>query len=231
MKNAIETLKIGHRGAMGYIAENTLESIQKALDFAVHGIEIDVHLCASGELVVFHDFNLERLSNGKGPISKYTLSELKQLKIGNKFQIPTLEEVLGLINKKCILNIELKGQHTALETCRVIEKYVKLNSWNHSHFLVSSFQKQELEDVYKTNKNIPLAILTKTIINEAIEFAQTIEAKAIHPNYFLLNSKNVTEAQEKGFKVNTWTVNDEQTIKRMKQYGVDAIISDFPDRI
>lgn len=231
MKNAIETLKIGHRGAMGYVAENTLESIQKALDFGVHGIEIDVHLCASGELVVFHDFTLERISNGIGEISKNTLSELKQLKIGNKFQIPTLEEALDLINKKCILNIELKGQLTAFETCRIIEKYVKINSWNHSDFLVSSFQKNELEEVYKTNKNIPLAILTKAGINDAIEFAETIEAKAIHPNYFLLSSKNVIEAQERGFKVNTWTVNDEQTIKRMKLYGVDAIISDFPDRI
>ena len=231
MKNAIETLKIGHRGAMGYVVENTLESIQKALDFGVHGIEIDVHLCASGELVVFHDFTLERISNGIGDISKNTLSELKQLKIGNKFQIPTLEEVLDLINKKCLLNIELKGQHTAFETCRIIEKYVKNNIWSHSDFLVSSFQKNELEAVYKTNKNIPLAILTAAGINDAIQFAETIEAKAIHPNYFLLTSRNVIEAQEKGFKVNTWTVNDEQTIKRMKLYGVDAIISDFPDRI
>ena len=143
MKNAIETLKIGHRGAMGYVVENTLESIQKALDFGVHGIEIDVHLCASGELVVFHDFTLERISNGIGEISKNTLSELKQLKIGNKFQIPTLEEVLNLINKKCLLNIELKGQHTAFETCRIIEKYVKNNTWNHSDFLVSSFETKE----------------------------------------------------------------------------------------
>ena len=87
------------------------------------------------------------------------------------------------------------------------------------------------QKVYKTNKNIPLAILTAAGINDAIEFAETIAAKAIHPNYFLLTSKNVIEAQEKGFKVNTWTVNDEQTIKRMKLYGVDAIISDFPDRI
>ena len=136
MINAIETLKIGHRGAMGYVVENTLESIQKALDFGVHGVEIDVHLCASGELVVFHDFTLERMTNGTGAISKYTLSELKQLKIGHKFQIPTLEEVLELINKECLLNIELKGQQTAFETCRIIEKYVKINSWNHSVFLV-----------------------------------------------------------------------------------------------
>ena len=66
-------LKIGHRGAKGYVAENTIESIQKALDFGVDGIEIDVHLCASGELVVFHDLTLDRMTNGIGEIGKLSL--------------------------------------------------------------------------------------------------------------------------------------------------------------
>ena len=99
MKNKI--LKIGHRGAKGHVVENTLASIQKALDFGVHGIEIDVHLCKSGELVVFHDFTLDRITNGSGEISAFTLSELKQFKIEDKFEIPTLEEVLNIINNSC----------------------------------------------------------------------------------------------------------------------------------
>jgi len=107
MKNVI--LKMGHRGAKGYVAENTIESIKKALDFGVDGIEIDVHLCASGELVVFHDFTLDRMTNATGEVSKLSLSELKQLKVNNKFLIPTLVEVLDAIDKKCLLNIELKG--------------------------------------------------------------------------------------------------------------------------
>ena len=87
-------LKIGHRGAKGYVAENTIASIQKALDFGVDGIEIDVHLCATGELVVFHDFTLDRMTNGTGEVSKLSLSELKQLKVADKFQIPTLKGYL-----------------------------------------------------------------------------------------------------------------------------------------
>jgi glycerophosphoryl diester phosphodiesterase len=224
-------LKIGHRGAKGYVAENTIESIQKALDFGVEGIEIDVHVCASGELVVFHDFTLDRMTNGTGEVGKLSLSELKKLRVNGQFLIPTLEEILDVINKKCFLNIELKGKHTASKTCEVIQKYIKEKAWNYSGFLVSSFQHHELEAVFKIDKNIPLGVLTKANVDEAIEFAETINAIAIHPNFALLTSDNVKRAQEKGYKVYTWTVNDTKTIQRMKKYGVDGIISDVPDRL
>lgn len=226
-----KTLKIGHRGAKGHITENTLESIQKAIDLGVDGIEIDVHLCASGELVVFHDFTLDRMTNGMGDISKYKLQELKKIKVKNSFNIPTLEEVLDIFDKKCLLNIELKGKNTASKTCEIIQKNIQSNTWNYSNFIVSSFQHHELEDVFKMDVNIPIGVLTKANVFEASEFAETIQAKAIHPNFALLTEDNVKQVKEKGFKVITWTVNDVKTINRMKSYGVDAIISDFQDRI
>lgn len=224
-------LKIGHRGAKGYIAENTIESIKKALDFGVDGIEIDVHLCASGELVVFHDFTLDRMTNGIGEVGKLSLAELKLLKINNQFTIPTLEEVLDTIDKKCVLNIELKGRNTAQKACQVIQHYIAEKGWKYNQFIMSSFQHHELEDVFKINKYIPLGVLTKANVDEAIEFAQNINAVAIHPNFALLTSENVNRAQSKGYKVITWTVNDHETIVRMKSYGVNGIISDFPDRL
>ena len=224
-------LKIGHRGAKGHVAENTLESIQKALDLGVDGIEIDVHLCASGELVVFHDFTLDRITNGTGEVKKLSLLELKKLKIKSQFLIPTLEEVLDLINKKCFLNIELKGRNTALKTSEVIQDYIQNKDWNYEDFLVSSFQIRELEAIFNLDKKIPLGVLTKANMDEAIEFAQTINALAIHPNYALLTPENIKRAQDKNYKVYTWTVNDEKTIQRMKSYGVDGIISDVPDRL
>ncbi|MEZ4803584.1 MAG: glycerophosphodiester phosphodiesterase family protein [Gelidibacter sp.] len=224
-------LRIGHRGAKGYVAENTLESIQKAMDFGVDGIEIDVHLCHSGGLVVFHDFTLDRMTNGTGEVKKASLSELKQLKVNGHYSIPTLEEVLNSIDKKCFLNIELKGKNTASKTCEVIQHYIQNKNWNYKDFLISSFQHHELEDVCKIDKNIPLGVLTKANVDEAIEFAHTIHAAAIHPNYALLTSENVKRAQFKGYKVYTWTVNDHDTIQRMKNYGVDGIISDVPDRL
>ena len=114
-------LKIGHRGAKGYIAENTLESVQKAMDLGVDGVESDVHICQTGELVVFHDFTLERLTGVTGEIATKSLKELKTLNVNGQFRIPTLLEVLDLIDRKCMLNIELKGQQTAYETCEIIQ--------------------------------------------------------------------------------------------------------------
>ena len=222
---------MGHRGAKAYVAENTLESIQKAMDFGVDGIEIDVHVCASGELVVFHDFTLDRMTNGTGEIAKHTLSQLKQLQVADSYKIPTLEAVLEIIDKRCLLNIELKGRHTAEKTREIIERYVKEKGWKYTDFIISSFQHHELEDVFGINKKIPLGVLTKASVTEALEFAKTINAVAIHPNFALLTKENVKHAQAKGYQVNTWTVNDAEAINRMKRYGVDGIISDFPDRL
>jgi len=119
MSNKI--LKIGHRGAKGHVTENTLESIQKAIDLGVDGVEIDVHLCASGELVVFHDFTVDRMTDGTGEISNFSLKELKKLKVKSRFQIPTLSQVLLLVSNRCLVNIKLKGKNTAKEACRLIE--------------------------------------------------------------------------------------------------------------
>ena len=224
-------LKIGHRGAKGHVIENTLESIQKALDLGVDGIEIDVHLCQTGELVVYHDFTLERLTDGTGEIAMKSLKELKSLKIKDQFKIPTLLEVLDLVDKKCSLNIELKGTMTAFETCKSIQLYTETKAWKFEDFIVSSFNHDELKTMYQINKNIPLAVLTDSDLKSATDFAATIEAKAIHPHYLLLEKNNVQALQEKGFKVNAWTVNLLDSIALMKIYGVDGIISDYPDRL
>ena len=227
----IKILKMGHRGAMAYVAENTLESIQKALAFGIDGAEIDVHACGSGELVVFHDFTLDRMTNGTGEIGKRSLYELKQLRVEGMFQIPTLTEVLDLVGSKYLVNIELKGKHTASKACHIIKYYIETKGWSYNNFIVSSFQHHELEDVFKMNKDISLGVLTKANVAEAIGFAKTVKAIAIHPNFALITRDNVKFAQAKGYKVITWTVNDEETIKRMKDYGVDGIISDNPEKL
>lgn len=224
-------LKIGHRGAKGYIAENTLESIQKAMDLGVDGVEIDVHICQTGELVVFHDFTLERLTGVTGEIATKSLKELKTLNVNGQFRIPTLLEVLDLIDRKCMLNIELKGQQTAYETCEIIQFYLETKGWRFDDFIMSSFDYNELQTVFNTNKNIPLAVLTESNMDDALNFAKTINAKAIHPDYQLLNQNKVNELQDLGYKVNTWTVNETNDIALVKSYGVDGVISDFPDRI
>lgn len=224
-----EPLKIGHRGAKGHLAENTLESIQKALDLGVDAIELDVHVCRTGELIVIHDFTLDRTTNGEGEVAGKTLENLKALRIEGRYKIPLLTEVLDLIEGKCRINIELKGSHTAPRACEIIEDYIRNRKWSYEDFIVSSFQKNELFEVYQINSQIPIGVLSKASIAEAIELGKSLKAKAIHPSIGIITRENVKECQQQGFLVNVWTVNDRAAIQRMKDFGVDGIISDYPE--
>lgn len=228
--NEIHSMKkIGHRGAKGHLAENTLESIEKAIQLGVDMIEVDVHRCKSGELVVIHDFTLDRTTNGSGEISQHTLKELKSLKVENDYEIPLLTEVLDAIQGKCGINIELKGPNTAIGVCEIVQEYVEEKGWAYNDIIVSSFQVNELFQVYEKNKNIPIGVLSKARVVDAIVLAKQLNAKAIHPALGIVTQKNIEKAQREGFKVTVWTVNDPKAILRMKEFGVDGIISDFPD--
>ena len=114
-------LIIGHRGARGHVAENTIPSIEKALALGVDGIEIDIFKCATGELVVFHDKTLEKLTNATGYIEELSLDSIQKITVLNQAPIPTLSEVLDIVNGKALLNIELKGTQTALPTVALLE--------------------------------------------------------------------------------------------------------------
>ena len=226
----MKPLKIGHRGAKGHITENTLESIKKALQLGVDGVEIDVHRCASGELVAFHDFTLDRVTNGTGEVSKHTLNALKKLITKGNYQIPTLAQVLAFIDNKCLLNIELKGKDTAKEAARMIKFYVDKKGWDYHNIIVSSYHEDLLEAVCEINEKIPLGVLSDNNLDSAITFAKKVKADAIISNYTMLTEDNVKELQE-NFKVIAYTVNNLKPLTRIKSYCVDGIISDFPDRI
>ena len=227
------TLSIGHRGAKGYVAENTYESISKAIQLGVDGIEIDVFKCASGELVLFHDKDLKELTGESGLIENLTIKELEQFLVQGKYKIPTLKDVLTRIEKPLFVNIELKGLNTAQATSEIIADISRSTSWSLEHFIVSSFNWDELELFRSIDKNTSVGVLvSKSMsINEAIEFGKKINAQAIHPNFKLLNDKTVKKIKNNGFKIYTWTVNNEDDINFMKKLKVDGIISDYPDRI
>lgn len=224
-------LKIGHRGAKAHSPENTLASFQMALDMGVDGIELDVHVCASGELVVIHDFTVDRTTNGSGEVHKMTLAELKHLVVEDGHQIPTLSEVMTLCKGRCMVNIEMKGRHTAAPVNDFIVRLVDKGGWRYDDLIVSSFQREELETMSKLNPHVHLGVLTQASIKEAWGWAEEFNAKAIHPHFSLLTESNVQKAQEAGYKIYTWTVNDPEDIARMKSYGVDGIISDYPERL
>ena len=235
MFNACSTPQIpkvfGHRGAKGHVAENTLPSIAKAIDLGVDGIEIDVFKCASGELVVFHDQTLDKLTNASGYIEQLDLDSIQKIEVLGGHTIPTLNEVLDLIDARVILNIELKGTQTALLTNELLQVYFENGKWQPNQILISSFNWKELELFYEINQEVPLAVLTEDDPLDALSTALSIKAQAINPDFKTLNASNVKKMKRAGFKIHTWTVNDPKDIQKMLALEVDAIISDFPERI
>lgn len=224
-------LVIGHRGAMGHETENTLASVQKAMDLGVDMIEIDVFQIYSGETVVFHDERVERLSNSGGKIEDYNIVDLKQLILDGNHKIPMLQDVLKLIDNKVALNIELKGSNTADRVNFITSVYIRDRGWSPENFIISSFKWDELRKMRELNKDIQIAVLTEEDPLEAIAVAKELNAIAINPNYKTLNEENTVKIQEAGFKIYTWTVNEPEDIQKMKDYGVDGIITNYPERV
>lgn len=224
-------LKIAHRGAKAYEPENTLQAFQKALDLNSDGIELDVHLSSDEQIIVIHDETIDRTTNGKGLVNSFSLAELKSFLIDGKYQIPTLNEVFDLVDKKCLINIELKGLATPNKVVALIEEYISEKNWNYNNFIISSFDWNMLQETSNLNPNIPIGVLTEEDLSKALAFAEKIKAKAIHPDFQLLNTENVSEMQKKGFLVLPWTVNSKEDIQKVKNYKVNGIISDNPDKI
>lgn len=218
-------LTIGHRGAKGYVAENTLASFEKAIELQVDEIELDVHLSSDGEVMVIHDATIDRTTIKKGFVSEYSSKELKEL------GIPTLEDVLHLVNQKCIINIEIKEANTTQKVIQLIETFIHEFLWNYNRFQISSFNWNVLEEVAATNPKIALGVLTEYSIEEALDFAKKIKAHSINPHFKLLNHVMVSLIHANGFKIYTWTVNSIEDIHFVKSLKIDGIISDFPDRL
>ena len=230
-------LTIGHRGARGYIAENTLESIQKALDLNVDGIEIDVFRCASGEIVVFHDKKLQRLTGHNGLIEETTFEELKNMLVEGRYRIPTLQQVLEKIGGKILLNVELKGENTAIPTATILKQYLSDSQSDIKKLIVSSKNWKELTLFKNQNTNIPIGVLShyniflEKGVDAIIEKGRELSALAIHPKFSILNKKAIDKMHSAGFLVYSWTINSPKDIQRAIRLGVDGIITDFPDRV
>ena len=222
-------LKIGHRGAKGYEAENTLASFAKAIELNVDAIELDVQVSSDGEIMVIHDATVNRTTTESGFVSDFSAYELKRL------GIPTLEEVILFVNRRCVINIEIKEAKATKKVLQLIEKWVYEQHWKYNQFHISSFIWEALEEVSQycesEKKEISIGVLTEASVEKALAFAIQIKADSINPYFKLLNSENVNVLHSNEFKIYTWTVNTPEDLIFVKSLNVDGIISDFPDRI
>lgn len=223
-------LVIGHRGAMGYETENTIASIEKAIELGVSMIEIDVLRIKSGELMVFHDKRVDRLTNGAGEIEDYYMSDVLALNLVGGHKIPTLQQVLKAVDGRVKINIELKGKRTASKVDQIIRVYERREAYPTSNYVISSFDWEELDAFRALNQEVDVAVLTDADPLQAIPKAKELNAIAINPYYKNINAEIVEQIHDAGFKVYTYTVNEEADIASVKEMGVDGIFCDYPDR-
>jgi glycerophosphoryl diester phosphodiesterase len=220
-------LNIGHRGAMGYEPENTLLSIQKAIELGVDYVEIDVHL-VDGQLVVIHDERLDRTTNFKGLLTNYTFEELKKADAGKGQQIPSLQEVVDLTKNKVGLNIELKGKGTARPVQRMLSNLEKKQK---NDILVSSFHLCELALFKELDKKVRLGVLTNKPFEQVLPDAIALNAFSIHIGAQVATQLFVDKAHQAGFNVYVYTVNTVEEALQMKSVGVDGVFTNYPDRV
>lgn len=220
---------IAHRGAKGYVSENTIAAFQKALEMGADGIELDVFASADGHIIVFHDEHTDRLCGVTASIKDLPLDEIRKLKVDLHHQIPTLAEVFDFVDKRCLINVEIKAEAATQTVCELIETYV-LDGWDYEHFLVSSFDWPSLQFIRNNFPKIPLGVLTETDLDLAIGFAKSIRAETFHPYFHLLDETSVAKIKAENLKLYVWTVNEPEDIARIESLGIDGIITDFPDR-
>lgn len=221
-------LIIAHRGASGNKPENTIASFIKAIEMEAKMIEFDVHVCKSGEVVVIHDFDIDRTTNGKGFVSELTLEALKKFNAGEGEEIPTLDETLNAINGKSMVNIEIKGKNSYTIVSETIKSQIKSSIWKQSDFLVSSFDHKQLLKFHKLLPEIKIGVLFEKVPDNFHEIANKLNAYSINANFEFLTKEMVNKIHLQGYKIYAYTVNSEENKIKMADLNVDGIFSDFP---
>jgi len=222
---------IAHRGASGYKPENTLAAFQTAIDLQADAIELDVQVCKSGEVVVFHDRRLKRITGAKGKIKKRKLAELRKLDAGDGEHIPTLKEVLDLCDAGINVNIEIKSKRAAMSTAMIVRNSIRTGHWKNENFFVSSFYNRELRRFHEICPEIPIGILYKRKPKKLKKRVKLFKPIAVHLNVRFIKKEWIDMAHKYNLKVYVWSVDDPEVAALLIADGVDGFFSNYPDRL
>lgn len=231
---------LAHRGFSGKYPENSPLAFQMAVEqTAADGFESDVHITKDGQLVIFHDDSVERTSNGTGYIRDHTFEELLALDIGawksQEFagqHIWTLDQLLDFCkDTHMLLNLELKNYAVFYEGLeqRVIDEICRRQM--QEQVFVSSFNHISMQCFKTLCPDIKTGLLYDKPLLDMDKYIERSNADHMHPKYVLLQYQPelIELYHSRGMGVNTWTVNDAETMRDMIRRGVDAIISNYPD--
>lgn len=222
------TKAIAHRGSGVGPFENTLRGMQMAIAWGADGIECDVQSSHDGELVVFHDHSLDRLTNGSGLVAEHTLEELKSFHMGEGEQIPTLAEVLALLRSQpqFIINLDVKVQGIEETVLKEIQSQILLD-----RTLVSSDVTQVLRKIRELNEDIKTGWIYEYNHENPVKEAKKIGCTALHPRLDLVSAELRQASQQQGLMLSPWSINSEVDMRRFIALGVDWIITDNPPRL
>nr|WP_285860339.1 glycerophosphodiester phosphodiesterase [Brevibacillus sp. MER 51] len=234
----VPPLIYAHRGASGLFPENTMESFQGAARRKANGIELDVQLSSDNKLVVIHDHNLERTTNGSGLVRHYTLRELRQLRADKdssmrvpKAHIPTLQEVFqSFVDTPLRFIIEMKNfflDQPHLEEL-VIEQIRRYQLTERT--IISTFNFDSLLRIKQLDATQTTGLLYVGPLAKPWEVASRYRADQLHVPYDQLTEDLVKQAKQRHFEVLSWTVNTGPQIQRAVDCGVDGLITNYPKR-
>jgi len=222
----------GHRGTRSFgdradtPPENTLAAIRYALQAGAHGVEIDVRLCKSGEVVVLHDVDLMRVAGAPLRAHDATLTELQAHDLGQGERVPTLEDAIDLvIGGGYHLNVEIKADvpdEAALVDA--VGKCVRArSSAEQTLFVISSFSPSICRASQRELPGVPIAFLYEHASDAS---KRPAGMEVVHPHHALLDAGVIAELHGRALTVNAWTVNDPVRAVELARAGVDGLITD-----
>lgn len=227
---------IAHRGASGRSPENTLLGFRYAFELGADAIECDVQLSADDAPVIIHDATVDRTTNGQGQVDQLSFEELRRLDAGAGELIPTLQETLDLCRAAGKqVNLELKGEtleHTN-HIGQIVGELLERGGY-HEMVLISSFWLPAVTRFKGEHPQFRTGTLhsgTRWRFNNMLTFARAAGADAIHPHVRLASRALVEAAHAAGLAVNVWTVDQPKAIARLASWGVDGIMTNYPDRV
>lgn len=229
-------LIFGHRGVRGPLPENTLAAFARAGDEGADGVELDVRLSGSGDVIVLHDVDLARVTEGRDRRAAGALAwaELSRVDVGGE-RIPKLVDVLSLAHRRGLLvNVELKHDEprkTAL--VRGVKRAVADTRFPLDRLLLSTFHPELSLLSRALLPRVARAFICHYGQRTSHPFAvgRALGADAIHPEWTLLSPAHVASARRAAMLVSAWTINEEAVARELAPLGVDSLITDRPQAI
>lgn len=216
-----------HRGASGTYPENTQSAIKAAVEIEVDGIEVDVQSC-SDDYMIIHDTWLDRTTSGRGKVNKLSREQIQRFDAGNGEFVPTLSQLIDWVANKTLINLELKHTFSLDKFVAQIEAKVAANKLSRDNLLVSSFDHHQLMWLKQQLPWVKIGALTASIPIHYAEFAQRLNAYSIHIDKNFINHEFVVDAKSRGLEIYAYTVDKQEDIEQMLEYGVDGIFTNYP---